>query len=94
MINSPASGKACPSSACITVIRNGNGSSLLGRSRHFGDMDFPPTEVKASCQIEITIIKITVPGDRDKRAAHESFNSTGIETCSEFLNVRPKISRG
>jgi hypothetical protein len=44
-------------------------------------------------KIEITIVKVSVPGNRDERSAHQPFNGTRIEAGSKTLQVALKIPR-
>ena len=57
-------------------------------------MHFLPAQEEPARQIEITVKEISIPGDGDQRAAHESGHRAWIEVLRELLHVVFKIARG
>jgi len=59
----------------------------LGRGRYFGDVNLPAIHRQPTGEVKITVVKISIPGDRNEGTTHESLYRLRIEVGSEFLHV-------
>ena len=59
-----------------------------GGPGHIRDMDFSASQEKIPGQIEITIEKITLPGNRYRGSAHHPGQDDRIEGPDQFLSIR------
>ena len=50
-------------------------------------------QVKTPGEVEITIIQVPIPGNRNQASAHQPVNRTGVEIGDQFLHVIFKITR-
>jgi hypothetical protein len=61
--NGPGSSKSRTCSAGVAVVGSDNMTVGRWRAWHIRDVDFMSSHEELPCKIEITIIKIAVPGD-------------------------------
>jgi hypothetical protein len=55
-------------------------------------MDFAPSHKKTPGQIKVTIVKVPVPGNREKCSAHNAVYGARVETGIEFFHVFVEVT--
>jgi len=83
----PGSGRAR-----VTVLSNSNWSSRLRGSLHVRDVCSAASHRKVPSKIEIAIVKVSIPGNRDERSAHHPFDGTRIEAGCKPPQIGFKIT--
>ena len=74
------------------MFRDGDTGSYFRRSGHLGDVGPAASGVYARGQIEVAIIKVTVPGDGNKAAAHEPVHRAWIKALDQLLHITFQIA--
>ncbi len=75
------------------MIGGDDGGAGLRWPRHIADMDSFTAHIKAPGEVEITIIQMPIPGNRNQGSAHQPFNRAGVEIGDQLLQVIFQIAR-
>jgi hypothetical protein len=75
----PTTSKSGSCGAGVTMFTDHNRQTLRGEFSHLRDMNFISTKILLGGNIEITVKKISLPVNRNRSAAHNRGDGTGVK---------------